>query len=302
MSTRSCPRRSASARDTPPLVRVKSNWATLATGENPAPVRLRGSNEGVWWMRFHRPKRRQSASTSTWPPCAVAWSELVRRRCRVDLCFVNNGMDTHHHKGDVAASTISPAIAFLFTRLRIGDLLSSRSFTSNGTARRQSLFSADARRCRAMGAFPRRNRFWPCNRDVFALLACRDPRPITSVGLRKKQRRCTVFGLYPANQPFCQVLLPISGTLSQHCPEDFRPLPAVVPTPRRARPLHSHITCGVRQHLVRIPIPPRSVEYSFISRLTLGGQGFAGASPSTMEGSGEIRIRFGNPAVGTISN
>src|ERR1039458_4637196 len=120
MSTRSCPRRSASARDTPPLVRVKSNWATLATGENPAPVRLRGSNEGVWWMRFHRPKRRQSASTSTWPPCAVAWSELVRRRCRVDFCFVNNGMDTHHHKGDVAASTISPAIAFLFTRLRIG--------------------------------------------------------------------------------------------------------------------------------------------------------------------------------------
>src|ERR1022692_4295954 len=71
-------------------------------------------------MRFHRPKRRQSASTSTWPPCAVAWSELVRRRCRVDFCFVNNGMDTHHHKGDVAASTISPAIAFLFTRLRIG--------------------------------------------------------------------------------------------------------------------------------------------------------------------------------------
>src|ERR1035441_10607657 len=71
-------------------------------------------------MRFHRPKRRQSASTSTWPPCAVAWSELVRRRGRVDFCFVNNGMDTHHHKGDVAASTISPAIAFLFTRLRIG--------------------------------------------------------------------------------------------------------------------------------------------------------------------------------------
>src|ERR1035441_8252897 len=71
-------------------------------------------------MRFHRPKRRQSASTSTWPPCAGAWSELVRRRCRVDFCFVNNGMDTHHHKGDVAASTISPAIAFLFTRLRIG--------------------------------------------------------------------------------------------------------------------------------------------------------------------------------------
>src|ERR1039457_5463451 len=98
---RSGPRRSASAREAPPLVRVKSNWATLATGENPAPVRLRGSNEGVWWMRFHRPKRRQSASTSTWPPCAVAWSELVRRRCRVDFCFVNNGMDTHHHKGDV---------------------------------------------------------------------------------------------------------------------------------------------------------------------------------------------------------
>src|ERR1017187_4227827 len=47
-SRRSCPGRSAWARDAPPLVRVKSNWATLATGENPAPVRLRGSNEGVW--------------------------------------------------------------------------------------------------------------------------------------------------------------------------------------------------------------------------------------------------------------
>src|ERR1017187_10020598 len=79
-------------------------------------------------MRFHRPKRRQSASTSTWPPCAVAWSELVRRRCRVDFYLVNNGMDTHHHKGDVAASTISPAIAFLFTRLRIGEGMAIRDW------------------------------------------------------------------------------------------------------------------------------------------------------------------------------
>src|SRR5664279_5401077 len=113
MSTRSCPRRSASARDAPPLVRVKSNWAALATGAKPAPVRLRGSNEGVSWMRFHRPKRRQSASTSTWPPCAVAWSELVRRRCRLDFCFVNDGTDTHHHKGDVAASIISVSYTHL---------------------------------------------------------------------------------------------------------------------------------------------------------------------------------------------
>src|ERR1039457_7000813 len=92
-------------------------------------------------MRFHRPKRRQSASTSTWPPCAVAWSELVRRRCRVDFCFVNNGMDTHHHKGDVAASTISPAIAFLFTRLRIGVVCEQCGYalyrTSTRTTRRQ---------------------------------------------------------------------------------------------------------------------------------------------------------------------
>src|ERR1035437_3067145 len=122
MSTRSCPRRSASAREAPPLVRVKSNWAALATGEKPAPVRLRGSNEGVSWMRFHRPKRRQSASTSTWPPCAVAWSELVRRRWRGDFCFVNDGMAIYHHKGGYAARTISPEIAFLFTRLRIGVL------------------------------------------------------------------------------------------------------------------------------------------------------------------------------------
>src|ERR1039457_4323714 len=86
-------------------------------------------------MRFHRPKRRQSASTSTWPPCAVAWSELVRRRCRVDFCFVNNGMDTHHHKGDVAASTISPAIAFLFTRLRIGVRKNSSKSAPKGAER-----------------------------------------------------------------------------------------------------------------------------------------------------------------------
>src|ERR1035441_6435044 len=53
-------------------------------------------------------------------PCAVAWLELVSRRCRVDFCFVNDGMNTYHHKGDVAARTISPEIAFLFTKLRIG--------------------------------------------------------------------------------------------------------------------------------------------------------------------------------------
>jgi hypothetical protein len=38
----------------------------------------------------------------------------------LDLCFVNDGMDTHHHKGDVTARTISPERAFLFARLRIG--------------------------------------------------------------------------------------------------------------------------------------------------------------------------------------
>src|ERR1035441_10088200 len=53
-------------------------------------------------------------------PCAVAWLELVSRRCRVDFCFVNDGMNTYHHKGDFAARTISPGMAFLFTRLRIG--------------------------------------------------------------------------------------------------------------------------------------------------------------------------------------
>src|ERR1035437_9389268 len=30
-------------------------------------------------------------------------------------------MDTHHHKGDVTARTISPERAFLFARLRIGE-------------------------------------------------------------------------------------------------------------------------------------------------------------------------------------
>jgi hypothetical protein len=38
----------------------------------------------------------------------------------VDFCFVNDGMAIYHHKGDYAARTISPEIAFLFTRLRIG--------------------------------------------------------------------------------------------------------------------------------------------------------------------------------------
>ena len=38
----------------------------------------------------------------------------------MDFCFVNNGMNIHHHNGDYAARTISPGTAFMFTRLRIG--------------------------------------------------------------------------------------------------------------------------------------------------------------------------------------
>jgi hypothetical protein len=76
----------------------------------------------------------------------------------------------------------------------------------------------------------------------------------------------------------------------------------MVPTPHRARRLLPWIIYGDTQDLVGIPIPPGRVEYHCMSRLTLGGQGFARSSRSTMEGSGEIRIRFGNPAVGTISN
>ena len=47
----------------------------------------------------------------------------------MDFCFVNNGMDLHHHNDDVAARTISPGMAFLFTRLRIGvKIIGARGF------------------------------------------------------------------------------------------------------------------------------------------------------------------------------
>ena len=38
----------------------------------------------------------------------------------MDLCFVNDGIAIHHHTDDVAASTISPEMAFLFTTLKFG--------------------------------------------------------------------------------------------------------------------------------------------------------------------------------------
>jgi hypothetical protein len=40
---------------------------------------------------------------------------------------------------------------------------------------------------------------------------------------------------------------------------------------RPARCVLPQNTCGDTQELVRIPIQPRSVEYNFMSRLTLGG-------------------------------
>src|SRR6266853_2910112 len=71
-------------------------------------------------MRFHSPKRRQRASTSTWPPWAVAWLELVNWRCSLVFRFVNAAIVLHHHNGDVVSTDFSPIYAFFFTRLTIG--------------------------------------------------------------------------------------------------------------------------------------------------------------------------------------
>ena len=80
-----------------------------------------------------------------------------------------------------------------------------------------------------------------------------------------------------APQPGFQVCAP-----SRH----FRPLAAMVPTPHRARRLLPWITYGDTQDLVGIPIPPGRVEYNFMPRLTLRGEGFARSCRSTMEDSG----------------
>src|ERR1039457_6394007 len=91
----------------------------LATGEKPAPVRLRGSNEGSSCRRFQRSKRRQRASMSTWPPWAVAWSELVNWMCSLDFRLVKADMALYHPIGDIVSSPFSPEYAFFFTRLMI---------------------------------------------------------------------------------------------------------------------------------------------------------------------------------------
>src|ERR1035437_6107363 len=51
-------------------------------------------------------------------------------------------MDTHHHKGDVTARTISPERAFLFARLRIGEGL-----VVGGRASSRALILTPLRRC-----------------------------------------------------------------------------------------------------------------------------------------------------------
>src|SRR5665213_887144 len=104
----------------PPLVRVKINWATTAAGVKPTFWRRRGSSDGSFCRRFHKSKRRQRASTKTWPPWAVAWSELVSLRWSLVFCLVMAGIALHHHYGDVISRPFSPENAFLFTRLRIG--------------------------------------------------------------------------------------------------------------------------------------------------------------------------------------
>jgi hypothetical protein len=46
---------------------------------------------------------------------------LVKRRWRLDFCFVKAGTEILHHIGDVIATDFSPVPAFFFTRLRFGD-------------------------------------------------------------------------------------------------------------------------------------------------------------------------------------
>src|ERR1035437_2316471 len=70
-------------------------------------------------MRVHRPARRQRASTRTWPPGAVAWSELVIWRCSLVFRLVIAAMTLHHHTGDVVSTDSSPKDAFLLSRLTI---------------------------------------------------------------------------------------------------------------------------------------------------------------------------------------
>jgi hypothetical protein len=56
---------------------------------------------------------------STWPPWAVAWSELVNWMCSLDFRLVKAGMALYHHIGDIVSSPFSPKYAFFFTRLMI---------------------------------------------------------------------------------------------------------------------------------------------------------------------------------------
>src|ERR1035437_9186346 len=70
-------------------------------------------------MRVHRPARRQRASTRTWPPGAVAWSELVIWRCSLVFRLVIAAMTLHHHTGVVVSTDSSPKDAFLLSRLTI---------------------------------------------------------------------------------------------------------------------------------------------------------------------------------------
>ena len=51
-----------------------------------------GAREGSSWRRCQRLKRRQRASTSTRPPWALAWSELVNSRWSLGLRLVNSGL------------------------------------------------------------------------------------------------------------------------------------------------------------------------------------------------------------------
>jgi len=118
----------AERRFAPTTVRISRNTVRngleqvselIGIRKKPEPVRLRGSSEGSSWSRFQRSKRRQRASMSTWPPWAVAWSELVNWRCSLVFRLVKAGMALCHHIGAIVSSPFSPKIAFFFTMLMI---------------------------------------------------------------------------------------------------------------------------------------------------------------------------------------
>ena len=107
---KSCPsalsslRRPASAREMPPLQKLKRIWATMASGEKPRALSLRGSMQPQARIFSRSPKSLASASTINWPPWAVAPRASWRTRSTLERFFWNEAaMREQHHSGAVKA-------------------------------------------------------------------------------------------------------------------------------------------------------------------------------------------------------